>query len=349
MKNKIILRMTGFIVIVMFLFSLVSCKKEKLQKIRVAEVAHSVFYAAQYVAIEEGYFEEEGLKIELVNANGADKVTAALLSGDVQIGLQGPEPTIYLYNNNHNNYLINFAQVTRTDGSFIFGREKIEDFDVSMLAGKSILGGRVGGVPEMTLEYVLKNAGLTVVRDAEGSVSELRKEVNVRTDISFGAMAGSFIAGEGDFTTLFEPTATELVLGNKGYLLASVGELAGEVSYTAYSTSLKYFENNKDVLEKFTRAIYRGQMFIFNHTDKEVAEIMKKQFPDIDIVNLTEVVKRYREVNAWMKTPVFSEAGYNKLQDIMLAASQLDKTVKFETIVDVDIAKKVVNSFKNEK
>ena len=345
MKNKFIL----FIISLMLIFSLFGCKKNNLTKIRVAEVAHSVFYAAQYVAVEEGYFEEEGLDVELINANGADKVTAALLSGDVQIGLQGPEPTIYLYNNDHNNYLINFAQVTRTDGSFIFGREKIDNFDITMLAGKSILGGRVGGVPEMTLEYVLKKAGLTVIRDAESNVSELRKEVNVRTDVSFNAMAGSFISGEGDFTTLFEPTATELVLGNKGYLLASVGELAGEVSYTAYSTSLNYYKNNKDVLEKFTRAIYKGQIYIFNHTDEEVARVMQKQFPDIDLKNLTEVVKRYRDINAWMDTPVFSEEGFNRLQDIMITASELENVVEFETLVDLEIAKKVVNSFKNIK
>ncbi len=345
MKNKFIL----FIISLMLIFSLFGCKKNNLTKIRVAEVAHSVFYAAQYVAVEEGYFEEEGLDVELINANGADKVTAALLSGDVQIGLQGPEPTIYLYNNDHNNYLINFAQVTRTDGSFIFGREKIDNFDITMLAGKSILGGRIGGVPEMTLEYVLKKAGLTVIRDAESNVSELRKEVNVRTDVSFNAMAGSFISGEGDFTTLFEPTATELVLGNKGYLLASVGELAGEVSYTAYSTSLNYYKNNKDVLEKFTRAIYKGQIYIFNHTDEEVARVMQKQFPDIDLKNLTEVVKRYRDINAWMDTPVFSEEGFNRLQDIMITASELENVVEFETLVDLEIAKSVVNSFKNTK
>lgn len=345
MKNKFIL----LIISLMLIFSLFGCKKNNLTKIRVAEVAHSVFYAAQYVAVEEGYFEEEGLDVELINANGADKVTAALLSGDVQIGLQGPEPTIYLYNNDHNNYLINFAQVTRTDGSFIFGREKIDNFDITMLAGKSILGGRIGGVPEMTLEYVLKKAGLTVIRDAESNVSELRKEVNVRTDVSFNAMAGSFISGEGDFTTLFEPTATELVLGNKGYLLASVGELAGEVSYTAYSTSLNYYKNNKDVLEKFTRAIYKGQIYIFNHTDEEVARVMQKQFPDIDLKNLTEVVKRYRDINAWMDTPAFSEEGFNRLQDIMITASELENVVEFETLVDLEIAKSVVNSFKNTK
>lgn len=345
MKNKTLKKLFYFIIIFIISISLIGCKKDKLTKIKVAEVAHSVFYAAQYVAIENGYFEEEGLDIELINANGADKVTAALLSNDVQIGLQGPEPTIYLYNNDHNNYLINFAQLTKTDGSFIFSREPIENFDITMLAGKSILGGRKGGVPEMTLEYVLKQAGLTVIQDANREVSLAKKEVNVRTDVSFGAMAGSFISGEGDFTTLFEPTATELVLGNKGYLLASVGELAGEVSYTAYSTTLKYFNKNKDILEKFTKAIYKGQLFIFSHSDEEVAKILQKQFKDIDLKNLTEVVKRYRNVDAWMNVPIFSKTGYDKLQEIMSLANELENKVEFDVLVDTTIAKKVVEEY----
>lgn len=303
-------------------------------------MAHSVFYAPQYLAIELGYFLDEGLEIELINSNGADKVTAALLSNDVQIGLQGPEPTIYLYNNDKNNYLINFAQLTRTDGSFIFGREKIENFDITMLKGKTILGGRKGGVPEMTLEYALKKAGLKVVRDKDVFDSD---EVNVRTDVAFGAMAGSFIAGEGDFTTLFEPTATEIVSSNKAFLLCSVGELVGEVPYTAYSTTLDYYNNNKDILTKFTRAIYKARLYIENASDEEVARLMLKHFPDSNLESLTEVVKRYRSINAWASTPVFNENGYNTLLDIMEEAGELDQRVPFDKIVDIEIAKKVVN------
>ena len=247
-KFKFIVMFLCFSIFIVFCFA--SCKKSELTKIKVAEVAHSVFYAPQYVAIEQGYFEEEGLEIELINANGADKVTAALLSGDVEIGLQGPEPTIYLYNNNQSNYLVNFAQLTQTDGSFIFGRTDIENFDLSMLKGKSILGGRKGGVPEMTLEYILKNAGL-VVKQNDENVSAEKNEVNVRTDVAFGAMAGSFLSGEGDFTTLFEPTATDLVASGKAYLLCSVGEYAGKVPYTAYSTSINYLTKNKETISKF--------------------------------------------------------------------------------------------------
>lgn len=321
-------------------FMIVGCKKDKLEKITVVEVARSVFYAPQYVAINKGYFEEEGLKIDLINANGADKVTAALLSGDAQIGLQGPEPTIYLYKNNRANYLINFAQLTRTDGSFIFGREPIDNFDLTALKGKSILGGRKGGVPEMTLEYVLKQAGLDVGQD------DPSKEVNVRTDVAFAAMAGSFLDGEGDFVTLFEPTATALVKQNKAYLLGAVADYTGEITYTAYSTSINYFNKNKEIIEKFTRALYKGQQFVQNATDEEIAAEIHSFFSDIELNDLVEVVKRYRSINAWKTNPIFSEEGFNRLQDIIITAGELDSKVQFGDLVDVTVAKKVVGEEK---
>lgn len=320
------------IIVTVFSITITSCKENKTKKIKVAEVAHSVFYAPQYVSISLGYFEEVGLEIDLVNANGADKVTASLLSGDVQIGLQGPEPTIYLYNNDQKDYLINFAQLTTTDGSFIFGRTPDDDFKITDLKGKSILGGRAGGVPEMTLEYVIKQAGLTVSRNSFDG------DVNVRTDVAFAAMAGAFLNGEGDYTTLFEPTASEMISSGQMYLLESVGRLAGEVAFTAYSCSNSYFNKNKETLTNFTKAIYKGQQFVETHTDKEVAEVIKEYFTDVSLETLTSVVKRYREIGAWAKTPVFSEAAFDKLQDIMIEAKELDKKVSFTTLVDKSIA-----------
>lgn len=317
---------------------LTGCKKNELTKIKVAEVARSVFYAPQYVALSKGYFEEEGLSIELINANGADKVTAALLSGDVQIGLQGPEPTIYLYKQQKTNYLINFAQLTRTDGSFIFGREPIENFTLECLRGKSILGGRKGGVPEMTLEYILKEAGLEVGQDDD------TKDVNVRTDVAFAALAGSFLDGEGDFVTLFEPTATNLVKENKAYLLAATASYAGEIAYTAYSTSIKYFNENKDIIEKFTKALYKGQQFVNNSTDEEIAKEIQPYFMDVDLDTLTTVVNRYRDINGWCMNPIFSQTGFDRLQDIIIEAGELDSKVDFNKLVDLSIAKSVVDN-----
>lgn len=336
-KNKLILFILCLFICIT---SLTSCRNDK-HKIKVAEVAHSVFYAAQYVALENGYFEEEGLEIELINASGADKVTASLLSGDVQIGLQGPEPTIYLYNNNQENYLVNFAQLTKKDGSFIFGREKIDNFSLDMLKGKSILGGRNGGVPEMTLEYVLKNAGLVVKRDDE-KVDATLSEVNVRTDVAFNAMAGSFLAGEGDFVTLFEPTATDLVNSKKAYLLCSVGSLAGNVPYTAYSTSINYYNKNKNIIEKFTRAIYRGQQFVMTHSDLEVAEVLTNSFSDIALNDLVSVVSRYRSIDAWCSTPYFEKEGFEKLMDIMSLAGVLEKRAPYDVLVNNEIVNKIL-------
>lgn len=317
-----------------------SCKIDGLIKIKVAEVAHSIFYAPQYIAITEGFFEEEGLEIELFNANGADKVTSALLSKDMDIGLQGPEPTIYLYNQKSENFLVNFAQLTQKDGSFIMSRELIENFDIGDLVGKSILGGRAGGVPEMTLEYVIKQAGYTLKQNSDEA------DVNVRTDVQFAAMAGAFISGEGDFTTLFEPTCTELELQGYGYVVASVGELSGEIPYTAYSTTLDYYLNNQDILEKFTKAIYKGQLFIQQKSNKEIAEVLHKTFKEIPITNLEIIVKRYRDIDAWCHTPYFNEEGFEKLMDIMELAGELDQRAKYADLVKNDIANNVISSIK---
>ncbi len=337
MINKNLKKIVFVLLLISGIVSLNSCDKNDLEKIKVAEVAHSVFYAPQYVALELGYFEEEGLEVELINANGADKVTASLLSGDVEIGLQGPEPTIYLYKNKSSDYLVNFAQVTRTDGSFIFGREKVENFELSMLKGKSILGGRAGGVPEMTLEYVLKQAGLEIAKNSDEA------DVNVRTDVAFAAMAGAFLNGEGDYTTLFEPTASEMQASGEIYLLASVGEYAGEVAYTAYSCLNSYFNKNQETLKKFTKALYRGQQYVDTHTDKEIAEVIHKQFTDVSVETLTSVVNRYRKINAWCKTPEFTKLAFDNLQNIMIEAKELDEKVDFDILVNNKVAFEVIN------
>lgn len=335
MKIKKLLLQSLMIIIVLLISG---CNKNKSNVIKMAEVAHSIFYAPQYIALTEGYFTDEELEIELYNANGADKVTAALLSGDIDIGLQGPEPTIYLYNQNKDNYLVNFMQLTQRDGSFIMAREKIDNFNIEMLKGKSILGGRAGGVPEMTLEYVIKNAGLSLAKNSTEC------DVNVRTDVQFSAMSGAFISGEGDFTTLFEPNCTELELQNKGFVVASVGELAGEIPYTAYSTTVKYLNNNQEKLEKFIRAIYRGQQFIKNNDDETIAKVLNKTFKEQSIESLTIIVKRYREIDAWCSTPYFKQEGFEKLMDIMELAGELSKRVSFDVLVDNSIANKIILS-----
>ena len=320
----------AFIVVCLIGICGVSCKKDK-NKITIAEVAHSVFYAPQYAAIELGYFEDEGLEVELVNANGADKVMAALLSGDAQVGLMGPEASIYVYNGGQENYAINFAQLTKRDGSFIVGREKIDNFTLDMLKGKSILGGRKGGVPEMTLEYTLKQAGLLVGQD--DSTVLANDGVLVRTDIQFAAMAGAFTSGEGDYTTLFEPTATAIEKEGKGYVLASVGELSGEVPYTAYSALKNYINDNEEIIEKFTRAITRGLEWVHSHTAREIAEVVSPHFTELSLDDLEVVMQRHIDIDAWVQTPLFTEEALNKLMDIMQEANELDTRAPYDKIV----------------
>lgn len=316
------------LIIMVFSFMTSGCKKNKLDKITIAEVTHSIFYAPQYVAISQGFFKEAGIEVELVNAGGADKVMAALLSGDVDIGFSGPEATIYVYNNGEENYMINFAQVTKRDGSFIVSRTKEENFDLSNLKGKSILGGRSGGMPLMNLEYVLKEAGLSVGRDKTGY------DVLVRTDIQFNAMAGAFVQGEGDYTTLFEPTALGLEKEGKGYVVTSVGKYSKEVPFTSYYVTKEYLNDNNDLLQRFTNALYKAQKFVMESTDEEVAKAIQPFFSESSIEDLTEVIKRYRNADVWCETPYFKEEGLNRLMDIMVSAGELEKRVDFNVIVD---------------
>lgn len=327
--------MISFLLLLMS-FLVTSCNKNKLDKVTIAEVTHSVFYAPQYVAVALGYFEDEGIDIELINAGGADKVMAALLSGDVDVGFSGPEATIYVYNNGEENYMVNFLQLTKRDGSFIVSRVKEENFTLNNLKGKSILGGRSGGVPLMNLEYVLKEAGLSVGRDQTGF------DVLVRTDIQFNAMAGAFVQGEADYTTLFEPSALMLEKEGTGYVVTSVGKYSEEVPFTSYYVTKKYLEENKDLLERFTRAIYKAQQFVTNSTDLEVAKAMHKFFSDITINDLEEVISRYREADVWCSDPYFKEEGLNRLMDIMAEAGELEKRANFNDIVDNTFAEKVV-------
>lgn len=327
------------LILLMISVCMLSCK-EKKDKIVICEVAHSVFYAPMYVAIELGFFEEEGFEVELFNGNGADKVMTALLSKDADIGLMGPEASIYVYLEGQDNYAINFAQLTRTDGSFIIGRTENKDFSLSDLKGKSILGGRKGGVPEMTLEYILKKEGIIVGQDDESVL--VKNGVLVRTDIQFAAMAGAFSSGEGDYTTLFEPTATALANTGKGYILSSVGKYAGDVPYTAFSALKDYMNDNEEKIELFTKIIYKGQKWVSNHSAREIAEVISPQFISNSIEELTTVMQRYKEINAWSETPYFKEESLLNLVKIMKEAKELNTDVPYNKIVTTKFAEKVM-------
>lgn len=333
---------TFFSLVFLFTGVLVGCQQssEELTKIKVAEVTHSVFYAPHYVAISEGFFEEEGLEIELINAGGADKAMAALISGEVQVGFMGPEATIYVYNEGGKDQPINFAQVTQRDGSFLVSKNPNPDFKFSDLSGSEIIGGRKGGVPEMTLEYVLKANGLDARPDDETA------EVNVRTDISFDAMAGAFTGLDAEYVTLFEPLATTMEQQGKGYIVASIGEQTDNIPYTCYSATTSYIEANSDTIQAFTNAIYKGQQWVASHTSEEIAESIHGFFPDMELKDLVTVVERYRSIDAWAEDPVLAEESLNNLMDIMQLAGQLDNRAPYEAIVDTSYAENAIANIK---
>lgn len=296
--------------------------------LRLSEVTHSVFYAPQYAAMSQGFFAEEGLELELLNGGGADKVMTSVLTGEVEIGLAGPEASIYVLLEGRENAPKIFAQLTRRDGNFLFGRTD-EDFSWENLRGKTIIGGRKGGVPEMTLEYVMKQNGIIPQQDAI-----------VDTTIQFDMMAGAFSGGNGDYVTLFEPTATEMELAGQGYILCSIGEESGEIPYTAYFAAGDYLEENPEIIQKFTNAIAKGQRWVAEHTDAEVAEAIAPYFPDTDLSVLEAVSARYRGIDAWNETPIMGEEGLERLQDVMEEAGELKERVEFSQLVDNSFAEK---------
>lgn len=324
--------MLSFLLVIVSGLFLSACGSK--YKIRLAEVTHSLFYAPQYVALELGYFEEEGLDVTLVLTSGADKTMAALLSRDAQIGLMGPEASIFVYNGGQKNYAINFIQLTQCDGSFLVAREKIDNWDWDMVKGKEIIGGRKGGVPEMTLEYVLKQKGYDVGQN------DPTKEVNVRTDIDFAAQGGAFVSGEGDFVTMFEPAALQLEKDGHGYVVASIGKEAPGIPFTAYSTTKEYMEKNPDVIQKFTNAIYRAQIWVQNHSAREIAEVIHPHFRETSLDDLEIVMQRYRDIDAWKADPTFPESALNKLMEVMELANELEKRAPYDKIV--------TNKFANE-
>jgi NitT/TauT family transport system substrate-binding protein len=296
-------------------------EKNEVKNIKVAEVAHSIFYAPQYVSLHNNYFKDEGLNVEIILTPGADKVGAAVLSGDVDIGFSGSEATIYIYNGGEKDYLKTFAQLTQKDGSFIVSREKIKNFDISMLKGKYYIGGRLGGMPEMTLEYILTKNDIST------------DDLTIDTSIAFANMQASFIGGTGDFVSLFEPNATQVEKEGYGYIVASLGELGGNIPYTSYSAKTSYLENNQDTIKKFTKAIQKGLDFVHNNDSETIAKIIEPEFPDTKLEDLIIAIEQYKKTDTWPNTTNFTEESFNHMQDIMINAKQLDKKVKYNNLI----------------
>lgn len=305
-------------------------ENEELHKIQLNEVTRSVFYAPQYVAISKNFFKEEGLKLEITTGQGADKVMTAILAGQSDIGLCGPEASIYVYNEGKEDYIEVFAQLTQKDGAFLVSKEPTNNFSWQDLKGKTVIPGRKGGVPYMTLEYVLKQNGLNP-----------QKDLVLDDSIKFDLMAGAFTGGNAEYVTLFEPTASMTEDAKKGYIVASVGEAAGEVPYTAYCAKKSYISNNKDIIESFTKAIYKGEQWVKEHTALEIAEVIQGFFPDTTVESLEKSVQKYKDIEAWKENPILQEEAFDKLQLIMTEAGELEQKAPYDKIVNNTFAEKV--------
>ncbi len=306
-------------------------ESEKLERVTLNEVAHSIFYAPQYVAIENGYFEKEGIDLELVTGYGADKTMAAVISGDAQIGFMGAEASVYAYLEGANDPVVNFAQGTQRAGNFLVAREEMPDFQWSDLKGKNILGGRKGGMPEMVFEYILKQNGLDPATD-----------MSIDQSIDFGSTAAAFSGGQGDFTIEFEPSATALEQEGVGYVVASCGVDSGYVPYTSYSAKTSYIEKHPDIIQKFTNALQKGLDYVNSHSPEEIAKVIKPQFEENDLETVTAIVKRYQEQDTWKENLVFEKAGFELLQDILESAGELEKRAEYEKLVTTEYAEKAM-------
>jgi len=339
MKKRIFVPLLATILI---LTALTGCSENHVQttsdnmltKVTLNEVAHSIFYAPMYVAIEEGYFEEEGINLELYCGFGADKVMTAVLSGEADIGFMGSESSIYTYNEGANNYVVNFAQLTQRAGNFLVAREKISEFQWKDLKGKTVLGGRKGGMPQMVFEYILKEEGLDPETDLE-----------INQNIDFGATAAAFAEENAvyDFTVEFEPGATTLEKEGKGYVVASLGEDSGYVPYTAFSAKQSYIDENPEVIQGFVNALQKGMDYVQTHSPEEISRIIAPQFPETDIDTITAIVTRYHEQDTWKENLIFEESSFDLLQDILETAGELTDRAPYTKLVNTEFAKKAAN------
>ena len=313
----------GLCLIGMIAFVCFTGKKEEndLRKIRVAEVTHSPFYTPFYVAIENGYFKEEGLDIELVLTPGADKVSAAVLSNDVEIGFAGPEASIYVYNGGEEDYIISFAGLTKRDGQFILAREATDNFKLEDLYNKEILVGRKGGMPSLNFLNALKKSNIDP------------KKININYSVEFAALSGSFIGGIGNYVNLFEPTATKLTKDNLGYVIASIGLMSGEVPYTAFNARKSFINNNEDVIRKFTKALNKGIKYTLENNETEIAKVILKQFPDSSLNDLSVIIKRYKDYDCFLDSTFISEKSFENLEDIMIDNDLLKSYVPYSDLI----------------
>nr|MBQ8252610.1 ABC transporter substrate-binding protein [Lachnospiraceae bacterium] len=329
-KKSIFYKLTALMMTALVVTGCAGTKETGAEKVVLNEVAHSIFYAPLYVAIENGYFEEKGIDLELVTGFGADKTMTAVLSGEADIGFMGPESTIYTYLGGTDDVVINFAQLTQRAGNFMVARENDPAFTWDKLKGKTVLGGRAGGMPQMVFEYILKKNGI-----------DPKTDLTIDQSIDFGSTAAAFSGGQGDYTVEFEPSATALEKMEEGYyVVASLGVDSGFVPYTCFSAKESYVNENKEVVQKFTDALQLGMDYVNSHSPQEIAEIIQPQFKDTDLETLTTIVSRYHEQDTWKTDLIFEADSFDLLQNILEEADQLKERAPYEKLVTTDFAEK---------
>lgn len=311
-----------------------SCKKDK-NTIRLNEVTHSIFYAPLYVAQNNGYFEEEGLTIELTNGGGSDASMTALLSGQADIALMGPETVVYVINQGRNDHPVVFGQLTKRDGSFLVGRNNEPNFDWSNLNGKHLIAGRRGGSPAMSLQLALEKNGYNINED-----------VNFDLSVAFNMTVPAFTGGTGDYVTVFEPTASQLVENGQGHIIAAVGQESGEIPFTAFAATQSYLTENKEICTKFLKAVVKGYNFIMNSSIESVAESLVGSFPDTSKQNIISSITNYKTIDAWSSNPLLTQDSFNRLQDMLENCGELTQRVNYSKAIYTEIANEVMNSYK---
>lgn len=329
-----------FAFLLSFIFILSGCSNNGNNKIRINEVTHSVFYAPLYVAINNSYFKDEGLEIELTNGGGADKSMAAILSGEADVGLLGPEATIYIVEQGASDHPVVFGQLTKRDGSFLMSKNPEPNFKWTDLIGKEVIGGRRGGVPAMTLQYVMEQAGLNPGDEIGGEI-----DTKLNLDVQFNLVAAAFEASNDAYCTMFEPTASDYEKAGKGYIVASVGQASGEVPYTAFTAKKSYLKDNEEKMKKFLRAVMKGYYFIVNNTLDDVASALLPSFAGTSLEQLKTAIQSYKDIDAWNNTPVMQADAFDRLQNIMINAGELENKVDFSKAVDNSIAFKIMQEF----
>lgn len=331
--KKVLLLILSLLIIVSFTSG---CSAEhRITKVNFTEVVRSIFYAPYYVAINKGFFKDEGLELNITTAQGTDKAATAVLSGSADIGLMGPEATVYILQEGRKDPLINFAQCTKRDGSFLVGKKPEPDFKWENLKGKKVIGGRPGGMPEMTLEYILKEHGI-----------DPKKDLELVTNLQFTATAGAFMRSDADYVALFEPTASLVEKEKGGYIVASIGAASHQVPYTTFNAKQSYIKQHPDIIQRFTNALYRGQRWVQSHSPKEIAQAIKSFFPDADIDLMTTVIERYKKQDTWSTTPQMKIEDFNILQDILYQAGEIKEKVDSSKLIDNMFADKAVKSIK---